>query len=74
MRLHYTDLSIGQKVKVQVYYDKLTDCFYEGEITNMDGQNIIVKVESRDFSKDTQDLKQRDYEACNPSYAVVTSV
>ena len=73
-RLNYNELSINQKVEVQVYYDGMTDCYYTGKITNKDGQNIVVEVETRDFSNDFQDMKQRDFETCNPDYAVVKEV
>jgi len=74
MRLFYEDLEIGQEVKVQVYFDRLTENFYTGEITNMDGQNIVVKVGFRDQNEPIIDglrLKIRDYEACNPKAAIV---
>lgn len=72
MRLFYQNLNIGQKVKVQVYYGELTNNFYTGKITNMDGQNIVVEVETRDFNDHSQGvITQRGHEACNPEYAIV---
>ena len=61
MRLQYKDTLIGMRVKVQKYYDGLTDEFFEGTITNRDGQNIMVKTEN-------------GWEACNPKYAIVQEI
>lgn len=72
-RLFYKDLSMGQDV--QVYYGELTNCYYNGVITNMDGQNIVVKVADRDFSANTNnEIQHRNHESCNPEFAVVISV
>jgi|SaaInl8_200m_RNA_FD_contig_81_619839_length_10764_multi_4_in_0_out_0_20 hypothetical protein len=73
-RLFYEDLEIGQKVRVQKYYGRLTNNFYSGEITNMDGQNIVVHVDSRQYNEmevDGEMIRIREYEACNPLAANV---
>lgn len=71
MALGYNDLTLGQKVKVQVFYGELTDLTYTGDITYKDGQNIVVEVENRNYTANDTEIKLRDFEACNPSFAVV---
>ena len=70
----YNELEIGNTVKVQQFYGRLTDNFYTGVITNMDGQNIVVEVQTRTINEpivDDCEIRQRDFEACNPEYAIV---
>ncbi len=56
----YSDLEIGASVEVKQYYDGvILEEKYRGKITNMDGQNIVVKLSSG------------KYIACNPKYAEV---
>jgi len=73
-RLFYTDLNIGDTVRVQAYYGRVTQNFYTGVITNMDGQNIVVKVDTREHNEpivDGSEIKLRNHEACNPEAAIV---
>jgi hypothetical protein len=75
--LSYRDLELGMSVKVQTFYGRLTDNFYTGVITNMDGQNIVVETQTHETNEPIVDgdvIKERDFEACNPEYAVVTSI
>ena len=74
-RLTYKDLEIGQEVQVQQYYGRLTDNHYNGVVTNMDGQNIVVEVLGHAINEpivDGCEINIRAFEACNPEYAIVT--
>jgi hypothetical protein len=75
--LLYTELEIGLQVKVQTFYGRLTDNFYTGIITNMDGQNIVVETQTHTTNEpivDGCEIRERAFEACNPDYAVVTLI
>jgi len=75
MRKLYKDLKIGQEVKVQKFYGRLTENYFTGKITNMDGQNIVIEVKDKEINEPVVDgdiLKFREFEACNPEYAVVS--
>ena len=77
MQTQYEDLELGLTVKVQVFYGRLTDNFYTGVITNMDGQNIVVEVQTRTTNEpivDGCEIRERDFEACNPDYAIVEAL
>ena len=77
MRLNYENTKIGQTVKVQQFYGRITNNFYTGTITNRDGQNIVVEVTTREVNEpivDGDTIKIREYEACNPEYAIVKEI
>jgi len=74
IRKFYKDLVIGQEVEVQVFYGRLTDNHYVGIVSNMDGQNIVVEIKNHIINEpivDGDEIKLREFEACNPEYAIV---